>query len=59
MAKGKQVIFMFLLEVLMGREGAGLQSGPEFFFFIFIAFWVKQLSLAVTLHSLPRPLYNA
>src|SRR5487761_1399949 len=32
MAKGKQVMFVFLLEVLTGREGAGLsESRPHFF----------------------------
>src|SRR5487761_1342451 len=31
-AKGKQVMFVFLLEVLTGREGAGLpESRPHFF----------------------------
>ena len=31
-AKGKRVMFVFLLEVLTGKEGAGLSgSGPSFF----------------------------
>src|SRR5487761_842172 len=32
MAKGKRLMFVFLLEVLMGKEGAGLsESRPHFF----------------------------